>query len=140
MATTTLNMKPGRYFAGINRPWYASQDAVRSEITKRLGLTEIIFYPRSVKLPAGIDPKKLDPRYGDGWDEWVSARYTGAEKPVTTERLWQWVLRVNDASAAALPALPPPPPETSAGAGGVLVVVGGLGALVFSIWYARRAA
>lgn len=139
MATATLNMKPGRYFAGINRPWYAGQDAVRKEIGKRLGLTEIVFYPRSTKLPAGIDPKKLDPRYEDGWDEWVAARYAGEAKQLTTDRLWQWVLRVNDSSAAALPALPPPP-QPSAGAGGALVVVGGLGALAFSIWYARRAA
>ncbi len=140
MASTTLNMKPGRYFAGINRPWYASQDAVRAEIGKRLGLTEIVFYPRSTKLPAGIDPKKLDPRYGEDWDEWVAARYTGPEKQVTTDRLWAWVLRANDSGAAALPALPPPPVQSSAGAGGVLVVVGGLSALAFSIWFARRAA
>lgn len=140
MPTTTLNMKPGRYFAGINRPWYASQDAVRTEIGKRLGLTEIVFYPRAVKLPVGIDPKKLDPRYGEDWDEWVSARYTGPSKQVSTDRLWAWVLRVNDSSAAALPALPPPPVPSSAGAGGALVVVGGLGALVVALWYARRAA
>ncbi len=139
MATTTLNMKAGRYFAGINRPWYASQDAVRAEITKRLGLTQIAFYPRSVALPKGIDPKKTDPRYGEDWDEWIAAHYSGAEKQVKAERLWAWVLRVNDGAAAALPALPAPPAPSS-GPAGALVVVGGLGVVALALWAARRAA
>lgn len=141
---TTLNLKPGRYFAGINRPWYASQSAVRAEIGKRLGLTDIQFFSRKTSAPP-VNPK-VDPRYADGWDEWVSARYAGAPKQVTTDRLWQWVVRAGD--GVMLPALPAPmagPGPTmmifegspSASAGGALVLLG-IGALGLVAWHVRR--
>jgi hypothetical protein len=133
---TTLKMKPGRYFAGINRPWYASQSAVRAEVEKRLGLTDVRFFARKVAPP--INPR-IDPRYADGWDEWISARYDGPERLVSTDRLWQWVVRSSSAE-------PPPASsgataqgaDTADGSPGGWVVLGGLGALVFSVWYARR--
>lgn len=136
---TALKMKPGTYYAGINRPWYAGQDAVRKEVEKRLGVTDVRFFSRKKTQPP-VNPK-IDPRYSDGWDEWISARYDGPEKLLPVDRLWNWVVRSDTAKPpAALPPAPgaaPEEPEASAAAGG-LVVVGGLGALAFAVWYARR--
>jgi hypothetical protein len=141
---TTLNLKPGRYFAGINRPWYASQSAVRSEIQKRLGLTDIQFFSRKTSAPP-VNPK-IDPRYGEGWDEWVAARYGGPPKQVTTDRLWQWVVHASD--TVKLPGLPAAPATSSptvmifagtpqVSGGGALVALG-LGAFALAVWHARR--
>lgn len=127
-----LILKPGNYYAGINRPWYASQEAVRSEVQSTLGLTGIRFYPRKTPLP--VDPKK-DPRYSDDWDEWIAARYDGPSKTVDVERLWSWVVRSN-APASSLPPEQAPAPDQGDGAAtgiGLVLALGGVAALAVAL-------
>lgn len=65
----SITLVPGRYYAGINRPFYVSQGMVSSAM-KDAGFTNLAWHDRD-KGPPPVNPK-LDPGYKDNWDEWIS--------------------------------------------------------------------
>ncbi len=116
MAKVIVSLEPGLFFAGIDRPWYVSRAAVRSELLKRFGFSSVRIYPRATKLP--VDPH-VDPRYGADWDEWLRAEYSGAPVKKETERVWAWLVKVPRAvaeknAALATPEAEPPDERSSA--------------------------
>lgn len=131
MAKTIVLLEPGVFFAGVDRPWYVSKAAVRSELVERWGFSNVRIYPRSVALP--VNPH-ADPRYADDWDEWLRADFGAAPVKKETDRLWSWLVKVPRAVAQKTPALATPapePPDTHSGAAVALVGVPLAAAWVF---------
>jgi hypothetical protein len=123
MAKTIVLLEPGVFFAGIDRPWYVSKAAVRDELVTRWGFSAVRIYPRSLALP--VNPH-ADPRYGDGWDEWIRADFSGPPVKKNTDRLWSWLVKVPRAVAEQTPGLgtPAPEPPEVRGSAGALALVG----------------
>jgi hypothetical protein len=87
-----VHFKPGTIYAGINRPFFASRGAVRSEVRKLPGVGAVRFYERKkTALPLNVNPKR-DPLYQDNWDEWVAIEYEGPDRVVQLDRQWKWLL------------------------------------------------
>jgi hypothetical protein len=71
MSTRRIQLVPGAWFAGYHAPFFVSNSMVRNAIAQ-MGLTNIQQHDRKDPLPAHVNPK-LDPRYRDSWDTWLSA-------------------------------------------------------------------
>lgn len=111
MASTVVHLQPGTFFAGINRPWYASQAAVRNAMRSDFGFGSVTFHPRSAALPAAVRAKLTAAELADkGWDEWLEATYSGSRRDVSHSKQWSWLVEPSHAAAPAPPARPSPPP------------------------------
>lgn len=104
-------LRPGHYYAGIDRPWFVSEGMVRDKLAE-YGLSEVRFHRRETTPP--VTPQ-TDPGYSPEWDEWVEATYTGAEQPIDVTKRWAWLVFV-PAEAPGVPAQPviPQAPEQPA--------------------------
>jgi hypothetical protein len=102
----TIPLMRAKYYAGIDRPWFASRSAVRSALTKTVGagVTGVRFHDRDEQLP--VNPR-VDPRYSDEWDEWIELLYEGVPRSLETERVWAWLVRVSVPNGQAMPTLAP---------------------------------
>jgi hypothetical protein len=127
MAEVTVHLAPGTFYAGIDRPWYVSQEVVAQTLRQRFGVTQVRFHPKSAPLPAGVSPDN-DPKYSGPWSEWISASYAGPERSIRQDKSWSWLdfvpappatIEPTDGSPAVpggAPAMPAPSPsgETAA--------------------------
>lgn len=87
-----VTLEPGVYAVGINRPWYATQGMVRSEVEKLTGLRNIVFHDRNDKVLLPVNPR-LDPYYSNDWDEWLEGTYDGPKRVLpNTEKIWAWMI------------------------------------------------
>lgn len=76
------------YYAGFSRPFFVTKGMISSALADRhVELTGI--YKRESAPP--VDPKR-DPKYSDDWDEWMTAKYTGAPGWFQAERQWNWLV------------------------------------------------
>lgn len=98
-----FDLQPGRYYAGINRPFFVTEGMVRSALSD-YGIGVVRFMPRTSAPP--VDPRR-DPGYNDAWDEWVEVDYRGMRAAVQVAKQWAWLVFVPNA-----PALPAPSPST----------------------------
>ena len=128
MATKVqVSFTRGVIYVGIDRPWYASQSAVRKELAKQIGFVSLSFHPRSEAPP--VDPH-VDPKYSDKWDEWIRIVYDGADRVVPLPRVWAWLVRVRAAAGKPLEtdAAASNPDPVAVPALGVLVLLAPIGA------------
>lgn len=115
MALVTVRLAPGTFYAGIDRPFYASQGAVADTLRTLFGVTDVRFHPKTDPLPPGVSPER-DPDRSGPWSEWVSAEYSGPERSIVQEKLWSWLVFVPKPAARkpaepdAEPYGPPLPP------------------------------
>lgn len=109
-------LNPGRYYAGIDRPFFVTEGMIRSVLDK-YGVKRVLFHERDEEAPP-VNPA-LDPHYGDEWDEWVEAIYTGRRKPIDVPRHWEWLVFV-PAQTAVRPAPSSPSPRMIPAPGDVL--------------------
>jgi hypothetical protein len=115
MALVTVRLAPGTFYAGIDRPFYASQEAVADTLRTLFGVTDVRFHPKTDALPSGVSPER-DPNHAGPWSEWVSAEYSGPERSIVQEKLWSWLVFVPKPAAKkpvepdAEPYGPPLPP------------------------------
>jgi hypothetical protein len=139
-----VSFKRGVLFVGINRPWYASRGAVRSELRNLgAGVVSIRFFDREQPLPSGVNPRR-DPLYQDNWDEWIELTYDGPDRVLHLERVWKWILlRKAKPSevfpvdpALANPELDPGDPKDGKGIGSLFVLLFPWAAL--GVWALRK--
>lgn len=138
-----LTLAPGRYYAGISRPWIVSQGMVRNAVAK-LGGTGIQFHDRDVPLP--VNPRQ-DPNYSDDWDEWIEASYSGPLAQTEQKQRWAWLVFVPGDVPAGVTEIPvtPPGPELPGvikvpappATGRALVWVAGVGLVVVFVLHAH---
>lgn len=67
--TTKLTAVPGTYYAGIDRPFYASQSMITKALTDA-GFTNVQWYPKGTPPP--VNPQQ-DPNYSPKYTEWIKA-------------------------------------------------------------------
>ncbi len=148
-----LNLKPGRYFAGVDIPFIVPDSSIVDGV-EELGGRGVTITKRA-KAQLTFDPRK-DPKYSDDWEEVVIADYPGPAKSIETPRRWKWLMVIKDpAPSSSTPgttsntpgvvdivtsASTPEPVERKSGAGGAMVVLGvaaaaGVGVL---LWKRRR--
>lgn len=111
MANTVVHLQPGTFYAGISRPWYASQAAVQNAMRSDFGFGSVKFHARSVALPAAVRSRLSAAELADkGWDEWLEASYTGVRRDVTHSKQWSWLVEPSSAAVPAPPVRPSPSP------------------------------
>lgn len=111
MPNVVVHLQPGSFFAGINRPWYASQAAVRNALRSSFGFGAVTFHGRSVPLPAAVRARLSAAELADtGWDEWLEASYSGPRRDVAHSKQWSWLVEPASAPAKPSPARPSPSP------------------------------
>lgn len=115
MANVVVHLEPGTFYAGINRPWYASQTAVRTALHSDFGFGAVTFHNRSVPLPAAVRAKLTAAELADkGWDEWLEATYSGPRKDVPHSKQWSWLVEPSSKPPAAPAPKPSPAPARPA--------------------------
>lgn len=117
MSSRSILLQPGRWYAGLNKPWYAPESAIESALEKN-GLSAIAFHDREDSLPPNVHPRN-DPRYSDDWNTWISAEYHGTQRQVTIDHydLIAWLLVIADKKppVPGTPETPSPKPEPAHG-------------------------
>jgi hypothetical protein len=109
-----VELRPGTYYAGVDRPWFASRDAVQDRASSE-GFGPIEWHDRDEGNPP-VNPR-ADPKSNmdASWDEWVRVRYLGRPRVVDLPQRPPWVVYWPDAMGPApgaprAPDAPPAPP------------------------------
>lgn len=129
MATVKLTLRPGRYFAGVDIPFFVPNSAIRNGVEELGGRNVTITEREDVQLP--FDPRE-DPKYSDSWEEVVTADYPGPTKTIDTPRRWKWLMVIAKPASSSAPSssslpsspAPAPVPEHRSSGGAVLLVLG----------------
>lgn len=79
-----------KYWAGANRPFFASQSMISGYLRGR-GFSNVVWHERSEALPSNVTPRS-DPTYDDDWDEWVSADYNGPAGSLSPPVAIPWLI------------------------------------------------
>ena len=140
-----LTLRRGRYFAGVDIPFFVPNSAIVDGVEELGGQAVTITDREDAQLP--FDPRE-DPKYSDSWEEVVTADYPGPTKTIDTPRRWKWLMVIaapatssSAPSSAPSSSTPAPVPEKrSSGAGGVLLVLGVAAAAAagVALWKRRR--
>jgi hypothetical protein len=110
----SVRVEPGRYFAGLSRPFFVTRGAVEERAHEE-GFRSLIWHERGRERPP-VDPA-LDPKLDDDWEEWVQAEYAGPPRVMTIPARPAWIVRGTTSSQAkpspvhVAPA--PEPPKTT---------------------------
>lgn len=123
--TRKLILEPGKWWGGYHAPFFISPSMLETFLKKQ-GFTDFNWQDRDAEhpLPAYINPK-VDPKYSDNWEAWVSATYNGARRTVEIPHYdyVDWVL----VQAQPLPATAPAKPPAKAGVDwSEVFIVGGI--------------
>lgn len=81
MTARKILLEPGTWYAGYHDVPFFISDAMIQSVLSKYGLTEFAFHDRDELVPP-VDPK-VDPKYREGWEAWLTAKYSG--KPQTIE-------------------------------------------------------
>lgn len=112
MADIKLTLRPGRYFAGVDIPFFIPNAAIVDGV-QELGGENVIITDRA-DAELSFDPR-TDPKYSDAWEEVVTADYRGPTKTIETPRRWKWLMVIAAPSSSA--------PGTTSNTPGVLDIV-----------------
>lgn len=100
----TVHLEPGRFYAGVNLPFFISHGMVESQM-KEYGLTNIEWFSRDdAAQKLAVDPAKQYPGASDDWNEWVQADYAGPKKDLDIAKHWAWLLVVPTAAPKVMAA------------------------------------
>jgi hypothetical protein len=100
MADASYFARRGKYYVGVDLPWYVSHGMVESRLESQ-GFRSFVWHDRSSD-PVPVDVH-VDPHYSDGWDEWLSLEYVGPEQNITLPGRPSFIVRVVPRPPAAPP-------------------------------------
>lgn len=104
MSTRKL-LEPGTWFAGFSVPFFVSNSMISTKL-ETMGFREIKIFDRTDKAPPVN--ARLDPRYADDWDQWLTAEYVGKPQALDMPSQIKWLLHATRPAQGAPPASPPP--------------------------------
>jgi hypothetical protein len=117
MATRKIVLEPGTWYAGYHDvPFFIPEGLIQSTIAK-FGVTDFAFHDREDLAPP-VNPR-LDPKYTDTWESWLTATYHGQPKTIEIPYYdhvdWLLVQRTRAKPPAPPVAPPAAPPVANSG-------------------------
>lgn len=114
-----VRLTSGRWYAGIDTPFGASDSMIRAKLAE-YGFTNVQIHERDeASLPAGIIPSS------DDWDKWGSADYSGQPKTIELHDAVTWTIAPTGSAITTPtepPTEPPKPKRKTAGIGWLALV------------------